>query len=274
MESKQLEQVEPGRYRLLSRAGYRTGTLDMTHHGYAFLVSEDESDDVFIARNNLKTAWTGIWSKFLFIPNEKTHPGLKEKLWRSWKEHGILLWVRWRYRRNYAFLLPDSRKMPFDIFLPLENLKGVEHGQKAIARIIDWPEKIKNPFGEIVDILGYPGENDTEMHSILAEFELPIKFSAEVEAAAEKIPDKIISRKRLRKGGISGTPPLLPLIRPMPRILMMPFPCVRWKGGLWEVGVHIADVSHYVKTKTILDNEAYDTGNLGIPGRPGGAHVA
>ena len=88
--------------------------------------------------------------------------------------------------RNFAFLLPDSRKMPFDIFIPLDKLNGVEHGQKAIARIIDWPVKVKNPFGEIVDILGYPGENDTEMHSILAEFDLPIRFSGRLKQLLKK----------------------------------------------------------------------------------------
>ncbi len=91
--------------------------------------------------------------------------------------------------------------MPFDIFIPQDKLNGVEHGQKAIARIIDWPVKMKNPFGEIVDILGYPGENDTEMHSILAEFELPIKFSKEVEADAEKIPDEISERRDQKSKG-------------------------------------------------------------------------
>ena len=86
--------------------------------------------------------------------------------------------------RNYAFLIPDNRKMPFDIFIPLEKLNGAKNGQKAIARISEWPEKMKNPFGEITDVLGYPGENDTEMHAILAEFELPIHFPEDVEQAS------------------------------------------------------------------------------------------
>ena len=254
---KQLEQLGPGRYRLLSRAGYRTGSLDMTQHGYAFLVSEDSEDDVFIARNNLKTALDGDLVKVFVYPKRKQSTRIEGEVVEILERARDTFVGTVEISQNYAFLLPDSRKMPFDIFIPLEKLKGVEHGQKAIARIIDWPEKVKNPFGEIVDILGYPGENDTEMHSILAEFELPIKFSAEVEAYAEKIPDgitaeEIKSRRDFRKVSTFTIDPadakdfddalsLQPL-----------------EGGLWEVGVHIADVSHYVRTKTILDTEAYE----------------
>jgi len=254
---KQLEQVEPGKFRMLKRAGYRTGTVDMTHHGYGFLVSEDSDDDIFIARNNLKTALDGDLVKVFVYPKRK----------QSTRNEGEVVEILERARdtfvgtveisRNYAFLLPDNRKMPFDIFIPLEKLKGVEHGQKAIARIIDWPEKVKNPFGEIVDILGYPGENDTEMHSILAEFELPIKFSAEVEAAAEKIPDKISPEEIKNRRDFRKTPTFT--IDPADAkdfddaLSLLPL-----EDGLWEVGIHIADVSFYVKTKTILDSEAYD----------------
>ncbi len=259
VRNKQLEQVEPGRYRLLNRAGYKTGTLDMTHHGYAYLVTEEGGEDVFIARNDLKTALDGDLVKVFVYPKRR----------RSNRTEGEVVEILERARsifvgtveisRNYAFLLPDSRKMPVDIFIPLEKLKGAEHGQKATARIIDWPAKVKNPFGEIVDILGYPGENDTEMHSILAEFELPIRFTAEVEAEAEKIPDRISpeeikGRRDFRKVPTFTIDPAdakdfddALSIRPLEK-------------GVWEVGIHIADVSHYVKPRTVLDGEAYDRG--------------
>ncbi|MCK5136826.1 MAG: ribonuclease R [Bacteroidales bacterium] len=257
VSKKLLEQVDHGRFRLLNRAGYRTGTLDMTHHGYAFLVSEDAEDDVFIARNNLKTGLDGDLVKVFMYPKRKQSTRIEGEVVDILERARNTFVGTVEISQNYAFLLPDSRKMPFDIFIPLEKLKGVEHGQKAIARIIDWPSKVKNPFGEIVDILGFPGENDTEMHSILAEFELPINFSEEVEAAAEKIPDRITAediknRRDFRKVPTFTIDPAdakdfddALSIRPL-------------EGGLWEVGVHIADVSHYVKTKTILDQEAYD----------------
>jgi ribonuclease R len=254
---KQLEQVEPGRYRLLSRAGYKTGTLDMTQHGYAFLVSEKTDDDVFIARNNLKTALDGDLVKVFVYPARKGRSRSEGEVVEILERARDTFVGTVEISRNYAFLLPDSHKMPFDIFIPLEKLKGVEHGQKAIARIIDWPEKVKNPFGEIVDILGFPGENETEMHSILAEFELPYKFSEEVEAYAEKIPDQITAAEiKYRRD-----------FRKVPTFTIDPADAKDFDdalslqsldGGLWEVGVHIADVSHYVKPKTILDKEAFD----------------
>ena len=154
MENKQLEQVEPGRYRLLSTARYKTGTLDMTQHGYAFLVSEDEKDDIFIARNNLKTALDGDLVKVFVYPKRKQSTRIEGEVVEILERARDTFVGTVEISRNYAFLLPDSRKMPFDIFIPLGKLKGVEHGQKAIAKIIDWPEKVKNPFGEIVDILG------------------------------------------------------------------------------------------------------------------------
>jgi ribonuclease R len=257
VQKKQLEQVEPGRYRLLSRAGYRTGSLDMTQHGYAFLVSENADDDVFIARNNLKTALDGDLVKVLVYPARKGRARPEGEVVEILERARDSFVGTVEISRNYAFLIPDSPKMPFDIFLPQEKLKGVEHGQKAIARIIDWPEKVKNPFGEIVDILGYPGENDTEMHSILAEFELPYKFTDEVEAIAGKILDEIPAaeikkRKDFRKAPTFTIDPAdakdfddALSLRPL-------------DGGFWEVGVHIADVSYYVKPKTILDKEAFD----------------
>jgi ribonuclease R len=256
---KQLEQVEPGRYKLLSRAGYKTGTLDMTNHGYAYLVTEEAGEDVFIARNDLKTALDGDLVKVFVYPKRK----------RSNRTEGEVVEILERARstfvgtvevsRNYAFLLPDSRKMPFDIFIPLEKLKGAEHGQKATARIIDWPAKVKNPFGEIVDILGFPGENDTEMHSILAEFELPIKFSAEVEADAEKIPDGITAKDLEGRRDFRKVPTFT--IDPADAKDFDDALSIQPLGkGHWEVGIHIADVSHYVKPKTLLDKEAYERG--------------
>jgi len=257
VEKKQLEQMEPGRYRLLSRAGYKTGTVDMTQHGYAFLVSEGSDDDVFIARNNLKNALDGDLVKVIVYPARKQRTRSEGEVVEILERARDTFVGTVEISRNYAFLLPDSRKMPFDIFIPLEKLKGVEHGQKAIARIIDWPKKVKNPFGEIVDILGYPGENDTEMHSILAEFELPYKFSAEVEAYAENIPDGISAEEIKKRRDFRKVPTFT--IDPADAkdfddaLSLQPL-----EGGLWEVGIHIADVSHYVRTKTILDNEAFD----------------
>jgi ribonuclease R len=259
VKKKMLEEVEPGRYRLLSRAGYKTGTLDMTHHGYAYLVTEDEGEDVFIARNDLNTGLDGDLVKVFVYPKRKRASRLEGEVVEILERARSTFVGTVEISRNYAFLIPDSRKMPVDVFIPLEKLHGAEHGQKAIAKIIDWPARVKNPFGEVVDILGFPGENDTEMHSILAEFELPIRFSKEVEEEAERIPDHVSSEEVKNRRDFRKVPTFTidPAdakdfddalsIRPLDK-------------GTWEVGIHIADVSHYVKTRSILDGEAYDRG--------------
>ncbi len=257
VQNKQLEEVGPGKFKLVSRAGYKTGSVDMTQHGYAFLVSDDSEEDVFIARNNLKTALDKDLVKVFVYPKRKQSTRVEGEVVEILERARETFVGTVEISRNYAFLLPDSRKMPFDIFIPLEKLNGVEHGQKAIAKITEWPEKVKNPFGEIVDILGYPGENDTEMHSILAEFELPINFSEEVESAAERIPDKISPEEIKGRRDFRKIPTFT--IDPADAKDFDDALSVRpLEDGIWEVGIHIADVSHYVKTKTILDNEAYD----------------
>lgn len=256
---KEIEQVEPGRYRLLSRAGYRTGTVDMTQHGYAFLVSEASDDDIFIARNNLKTALDGDLVKVIVYPARKQRTRVEGEVVEILERARDTFVGTVEISRNYAFLIPDSRKMPFDIFIPLDKLNGAEHGQKAIARIIDWPARVKNPFGEITDILGYPGENETEMHSILAEFELPIRFPKEVEAYAEAIPEGITTEEIRRRRDFRKVPTFT--IDPADAKDFDDALSIQSLGeGLWEVGVHIADVSHYVKSRTILDHEAYERG--------------
>ncbi|MBN1132248.1 MAG: ribonuclease R [Bacteroidales bacterium] len=253
----QLENPEPGKYRLKSRAGYITGTIDMTRHGYAFVVSEDIEDDVFVARNNLSTALDSDLVKVRVYPKRKGSSRVEgevvEILERARDSFVGLVEIS----RNYAFLLPDNPKMPYDIFIPLDKLNGAEHGQKAIAKITEFPEKVKNPFGEITDILGYPGDNDTEMHSILAEFGLPIRFTEDVEAAAEHIPDANMEEELKVRRDFRKVPTFT--IDPADAKDFDDALSIRALGeGIWEVGVHIADVTHYVQSKTVLDEEAYE----------------
>ncbi|HDR68594.1 MAG TPA: ribonuclease R [Bacteroidaceae bacterium] len=252
-----LENPDPGKYRLKERAGYITGVIDMTQHGYAFVVSDDIEEDVFIARNNLLTALDSDLVKVHVYPKRKG----------SSRVEGEVAEVLERYRdsfvgiveisKNYAFLLPDSRKMPYDIFIPLDKLNGVQHGQKAIAKITNWPERVKNPFGEITEILGFPGDNDAEMHSILAEFDLPISFPKEVIEAAEHIQDAVTDEEIKSRRDFRNVPTFT--IDPEDAKDFDDALSIRpLKDGFWEVGIHIADVTHYVQSKSIIDDEAYD----------------
>jgi len=146
--------------------------------------------------------------------------------------------------------------MPYDVFIPLHQLVGAKNGEKVIVKITDWPEKQKNPVGQAIEVLGAPGNNDTEMNAIMAEYELPVKFPPNVLKAAEKIgmdiPEKEIARRRDFREVVTFT------IDPRDAKDFDDALSVRkLKDGLWEVGVHIADVSFYVTPDTVLDKEAY-----------------
>ncbi len=255
--SAKLEEPEIGKFRLKSRAGYLIGKVDMTQYGYAFLISEDMEEDVFIARPNMKTAMNGDVVKVHVFPQKP----------RSNRYEGEVIEILERSRmsfvgiieinNNFAFLVTDNRKMPYDIFIPINKLKGGKAGQKAIAKIVEWPANAKSPIGEIVEVLGNPGENDVEMHAILAEFDLPITFPSEVDDAAALISDSISKEEiALRRD-----------FRKIPTFTIDPHDAKdfddalslqKLKNGNWEVGVHIADVSHYVRSKGIIEDEAYD----------------
>jgi ribonuclease R len=162
-----------------------------------------------------------------------------------------------KFLKKFAFLIPTNKNIPVDIFIPLENLNGAKEGQKAIAELTDWPDQAKNPFGNIVKVLGTPGDNEVEIHSILAEYGLPTAFDPEIEKSAEKISDTIheteISRRRNFRDVITFT--------------IDPYDAKDFDDAIsfeqlddetFRIGVHIADVSHYVKEDSVLDKEAYN----------------
>ncbi|MFC2090927.1 ribonuclease R family protein, partial [Bacteroidota bacterium] len=254
-----LEQIEKGKFRLKERAGYVNGTIDMTQHGYAFLTSEDLEEDVFISRTNLHHALDGDLVKVHIYPKKKGDNRLSGEVIEIVERAKETFVGVVEVSKSYAFILPDSRNMPVDIFIPHDKLNGAENGQKAIARITDWPEKVKNPFGEVVEVLGYPGDNNTEMHSILAEFELPIRFPKEVEEAAETIKENITAEEIKRRRDMRGTPTFT--IDPADAKDFDDALSVKtMKNGNYEVGIHIADVSHYVEKESIIDQEAFERG--------------
>ncbi len=255
---KLLEEVHPGKFRFKSKGGYIIGKVDLTAYGSAYIVSDNLEEDVFVSMANLKHALQGDRVKvFLFArrKSRRLEGEIVEIIERARTTFVGIVEVS----KNFAFLIPENRQMPYDIFISKDKLKGAKTGQKAVARIVDWPDKVKNPFGEIIDVLGMPGEHEVEMHAILAEFELPYKFTDEVNNAAGEIVDHIPKeeykqRKDFRKILTFTIDPedakdfddALSL-RKLP-------------GGNWEVGIHIADVTYYVKPRTLLDKEARQRG--------------
>lgn len=254
----ELLEIYPGKYKLKAKGGYILGKVDMTQHGYAFISSDDYKEDIFVSRDNLNHSLNGDYVKvFLYArrKGKRLEGEVVEILERARTTFVGIIEVS----QHYAFLNCGSKDMPYDLFISPGKLKGATDGQKAIARIIDWPKGSKNPVGEIIEVLGDPGENDVEMHAILAEFELPWKFPDEITRASNLINDRITKEDYKNRKDF----------RIVPTFTIDPFDAKdfddalslrKLKNGNWEVGVHIADVTHYIKPKSIIDQEGYQRG--------------
>src|SRR5690606_31074347 len=158
--------------------GYVTGTIDLTKFGYAFVITDEMEDDVFIAARNLNTALHGDQVKVLLYARhtgKRPEGEVVEHINRSPATSVGSI----ELTKQFALLIPDIKKDPFDLFIPLAKLDGAKQGQMAVARRVEWDQRTRNPVGEIIEVVGNPGENDTEMHAILAEFGLPNRFDPE-----------------------------------------------------------------------------------------------
>ena len=262
-ESGELEKSKQGIYQLNKQSGkfphkgtaYVTGTIDMKQTGKAYVIPDDKSEDIFISPTSTAHSLHGDKVRVLLFPKrkgKKTEGQVVEILKRNKKQFVGTIEVS----RNFAFLIPDNPSMPVHIFIPLTHLNGAKNGQKVVAEITEWPPQSENPFGEIKHVLGMPGNNDVEMDSILAEFEFPLFFSAASEKEAEQFPDGIpqeeISNRKDYRDVFTIT------IDPADaKDFDDAISLRKKKNGNWEIGVHIADVSYYVKPGTAIDKEAY-----------------
>jgi ribonuclease R len=254
-----LKELSPGKFQLLELKTFIEGTVDLTNDGSAFIVTDDEfENDIFIAPRKLRTALNGDRVKvYVYAKSRgKNKEGeVIEILQRAKMEFtGIL-----KMSDRFALFIPDDRKMMHDIFIPINELHGAKNGIKAVAEITDWPVDAKNPIGRIKHILGRQGENDTEMNAILAEFGFPLSFPAEVEHESEEIPDVITAEEISKRRDF----------RNVTTFTIDPFDAKdfddalsfkKLENGNYEVGVHIADVSHYIKPDSALDKEAEERG--------------
>ncbi len=251
----EIKMVSPGKYSAKAPASrYITGTVDLTRMGYGFVSSDEMEDDVFVAAKNLKTALHGDKVKVLLYARRKgARPeGEVVEIIERWRTSFV---GTVEVMPNFAFLIPDNKNMPFDLFIPSSKLNGAKQGQKAVARVVDWSLKSKNPVAEIIEVLGEPGQNETEMHAILAEFELPYNFPEEVEMDAERIPDRI-TEKDIKERKDFRDVPTFTIDPEDAKDFDDALSLRKLANGNWEVGVHIADVTHYVKPGSLTEAEA------------------
>jgi ribonuclease R len=217
-----------------------TGTVDMTRMGYGFISSDDIEDDVFVSAKNLNSALHGDKVKVqLYAKRKGARPeGEVVEIIERWRTSFV---GTVEIMPSFAFLIPDNKNMPFDLFIPSSKLNGAKQGQKAVARVTEWNPKSKNPVAEIINVLGDPGLHETEMHAILAEFELPYQFTEEVDIKERRdfrdVPTFTVDPADARD--FDDALSIKQLV-----------------NGNWEVGIHIADVTHYVRPGSLTEEEA------------------
>ena len=248
--------LNPANLKPVASGNIVTGIVDMKQTGKAYIISKELSEDVFIAANNTYHALNGDLVKVSLFPKRKDRKlegRIIEIVERSKKYFvGVI-----EHSGKYAFLIPDNVSIPIDIYIPGNNLKGAKNGEKAVARITDWPEHSKNPFGEVVEVLGKPGEHDVEMNSILVDYGFPTGFPKPVESEAGKISDVITeeevnNRRDFRKIFTCTVDP--EDAKDFDDALSLK----KLDNGHWEVGIHIADVSYYVRPGSLIEEEAYN----------------
>ena len=254
VEEDYLQLDEKGHLKLNNHGIILTGKFQRKSNGKNTFLPDDGSEAIFIAERNSGHAMHGDKVKISLSAKRKGRKveGEVIEIIERAKETfvGTL-----KVEKNFAFLLTEDRTLANDIFIPRDMLKGGKDGDKAIVKVTKWPEDAKNPIGKVIDILGQAGDNTTEMHAILAEYGLPYVYPKNVEAAADQISDVITPEDYAEREDFRDITTFT--IDPKDAKDFDDALSIRpLKPGLWEVGVHIADVTHYVKEGSCIDKEA------------------
>ncbi len=254
LKDQKVEETSRGKYRIKPPDLF-VGVLDMTNNKSGFVVVDGLEKDIFVPFEYLNKALHGDLVEVLILRRRtrKNPEGEIIRVLERAKTHftGVV-----RMKKGFAFVDPDDPKMYKSFYVDEKHLGGAGHGEKVVVEMTDWPEKAGSPFGKVIKVLGKPGEHETEIHSILDEYNLPYEFEADVEEAAKKLPDVIdekeIARRRDMRDRITFT------IDPVDaKDFDDALSVKKLDNGHWEIGVHIADVTHYVQPEDIIDREAY-----------------
>lgn len=253
-DEEMLLETSRGRYRINNRGLMLDGRFERRSNGKNFFVPDDDANIIYIPERNSKHAMNGDRVRVQLLAKRKraeTEGAVVEILEHTQSRFVGVLDVQ----KHFAFLVMDSKFLSNDIFIPNEDLNGAKNGDKVVVEIVEWPEKANNPVGKVIDILGKPGQNDTEMHAILAQYDLPYKYPEAVVQYAEKISERIDEKEIAKREDF----------RDVFTITIDPKDAKDFDDALslrqlspnqWEVGVHIADVTHYVRPGDPVDREA------------------
>jgi ribonuclease R/exosome complex exonuclease DIS3/RRP44 len=245
-----------GKYQAITNGEYYQGKVDITARGNAYVVVDELENDIFVPYNRINRAFHGDIVEVDILnkkSNKKPEGEIKKILERKKKRFvGIV-----DLQKTFAFIRPTDIRMYTDIFIPPEGVGKAKNGEKVLVEIIEWPDKAESPYGKIIEILGKPGEHHTEIHAILAEYGLPSEFPAEVENFANTLDtsikeEEILKRKDLRELLTFTIDPKD--AKDFDDALSFEI----LQNGNFSIGIHIADVSHYLKPDTVLEQEAYE----------------
>ena len=254
VEDGYLQINEKGEFKLNGHGRVMTGIFQRKSTGTNTFIPDDGSEPIHIAERNSMHAMNNDKVRIALCATRKRRTIEGEVIEIIERANDTFVGTL-KVEKYYAFLLTESRTLANDIFIPKDKLKGGKNGDKAVVRIVEWPEVAKNPIGQVVDVLGQAGDNTTEMHAILAEFGLPYVYPHAVEAAADKISDVITEADYAEREDFRSITTFT--IDPKDAKDFDDALSIRAiKPGLWEVGVHIADVTHYVKEGSCIDKEA------------------
>lgn len=251
-----IQEVDRGKFQIVEQSDYFEGVIDMTSRKTAYFVSPDLEEDVFIPTNNLNKALDGDFIK-VYIYNKrkgkKPEAEVVEIITRKRDEFvGVI-----QMHGTFAFVVCANPKMYVDLFIPKEKFGEAEDGDVVLVKMTDWPQKANNPYAKVLKVLGKPGEHNTEMHAILAEYGLPTEFPVDVEAYAKKLDTSITAEEIAKRRDMRDV--LTFTIDPRDAKDFddaLSFQVL--ENGNYEIGIHIADVSHYLQEGTPLDEEAYN----------------
>src|SRR5690554_331935 len=253
-----LEEVERGKYIINEQTNYYEGIIDMTQQKSAYLICEDLEDDVYISTNNLNKAFNGdLVRAYVYQRRKSKKPEAEvvEIIERNRTEFAGVV----QMHKDFAFVVPMQNKVYVDFFVPKDKLGDAKDGEVVLIEMTDWSEKSKNPFAVVKKVLGKPGEHQTEIHAILAEYGLPVEFPVEVESYAQNI-DTSITKEEINKRKDMRDVLTFTIDPKDAKDFDDALSFRQLDNGNYEIGVHIADVSHYLEEGTILDNEAYQRG--------------
>lgn len=255
-EKGTIQEIERGQYRLTSSQNYYTGKVDIAGRGNAYIIVDGLEDDIFVKSKNLNKALHND-SVEVYVFKRKKGGKSEGEITKIIKRHKTEFVGTIEVQENFAFVDIQNSNMYTDIFIPKNKINGAKNGEKVLVAMEDWPDNADSPYGKVIKILGKPGEHHTEIHSILAQYGLPYEFPKEVEEYANKIDTSIkaeeIKKRRDMRDVLTFT------IDPKDaKDFDDALSFKKLENGNYEIGIHIADVSHYVTPGNKLDDEAYE----------------